>query len=76
MSDIKAYGLKAYVARNYDLHIGKRLKYTESGEDAKERIFEVVQMFTHCILLEDIFDHTKICPSYSKLSLMLRGFER
>lgn len=29
----------------------------------------------HCVLLEDIFNHTRICPCYSKLSLMLRGIE-
>lgn len=28
-----------------------------------------------CVLLEDIYDHTRICPCYSKLSLMLRGIE-
>lgn len=75
MREIKAYGLKPYITRNYDLHIGKRLKYTERGEDAREHIYEVMQMFTHCILLEDIFDHTRICPCYSKLSLMMRGIE-
>lgn len=41
----------------------------------KEHIYEVKQLFPHCVLLEDIYDHTRICPCYSKLSLMLRGIE-
>ena len=64
MSNIKSYGLKAHVSNEFDLHIGKRIKYVERGEYGKEHI-----------LLEDIFDHTRICPCYSKLSLMLRGIE-
>lgn len=75
MSRVNIYGLKAYISKTFDLHVGKRIKYTECGEDGKEHIYEVKQMYPHCILLEDIFDHTRICPCYSKLSLMLRGIE-
>lgn len=75
MSNIKSYGLKTHVADEFDLHIGKRIKYVERGEYGKEHIYEVKQMFPFCILLEDIFDHTKICPCYSKLSMMIRGIE-
>lgn len=75
MSKVKIYELKAYITKLFDLHIGKRVKYLERGDDGKEHIYEVKEMYPHCILLEDIFDHTKICPCYSKLSLMLRGIE-
>lgn len=75
MSKVKIYELKAYITKSFDLHIGKRVKYLERGDDGKEHIYEVKEMYPHCILLEDIFDHTKICPCYSKLSLMLRGIE-
>lgn len=75
MSNIKSYRLKTHVADEFDLHIGKRIKYVERGEYGKEHIYEVKQMFPFCILLEDIYDHTRICPCYSKLSLMLRGIE-
>lgn len=73
MSNIKSYGLKAHVSNEFDLHIGKRIKYVERGEYGKEHIYEVKAMYPFCILLEDIFDHTRICPCYSKLKLMLRG---
>lgn len=75
MSNVKSYGLKAHVSDEFDLHIGKRIKYVERGEYGKEHIYEVKQLFPFCVLLEDIFDHTKICPCYSKLSMMLRGIE-
>lgn len=75
MSKVKSYDLKAYVSNAFDLHVGKRIKYAERGEDGIEHIYEVKQMFPFCILLEDIYDHTRICPCYSKLSLMLRGIE-
>ena len=75
MRKVKSYGLKAYVSNAFDLHVGKRIKYSESGEDGIEHIYEVKQLFPFCILLEDIFDHTKICPCYSKLSMMIRGIE-
>lgn len=75
MSKVNAYGLKAYLTKAFDLRIGKRIKYQEQGDEGKEHIYEVKQIYPHCILLEDIFDHTRICPCYSKLSLMLRGIE-
>ena len=70
MSKVKSYGLKAYVSNAFDLCVGKRIKYAERGEDGIEHIYEVKQMFPFCVLLEDIFDHTRICPCYSKLSMM------
>ncbi len=75
MSKMNIYGLKAYIIKAFDLHVGKRIKYHERGEDGKEHIYEVKKMFPYCVLLEDIFDNTNICPCYSKLSLMLRGIE-
>ena len=75
MSKVKNFGTKAYIASKYRLRPGKRIKYSERGEEEKEHIYEVKQLFPHCVLLEDIFDHTRICPCYSKLSLMLRGIE-
>lgn len=75
MSKVKSYGLKLYITKAFDLYVGKILNYQERGEDGKEHIYEVKQLFPFCILLEDIYDHTKICPCYSKLSLMLRGIE-
>ena len=75
MSKVNIYGLKAYISKAFDLHVDKRIKYTERGEDGKEQIYEVKQLFPFCVLLEDIYDHTRICPCYSKLSLMLRGIE-
>ena len=75
MSKVKSYGLKAYVSNAFDLHVGKRIKYTERGDEGIEYIYEVKQMFPFCILLEDIFYHTKNCPCYSKLSMMIRWIE-
>ena len=75
MSKVNIYGFKAYITNAFGLRVGKRVKYQERSEDGKEHIYEVKQMFSHCILLEDIFDHTRICPCYSKFSMMLRGIE-
>jgi hypothetical protein len=75
MSKVKSYGLKAYVSKAFGLDVGSRIKRTKCGEEEKEHIYEVKQLFPHCVLLEDIYDHTRICPYYSKLSLMLRGIE-
>lgn len=75
MSKVKSYGLKPYITNSFDLHVGKRIKYSERGDDGIEHIYEVKQLFPFCVLLEDIFAHTRICPCYSKLSMMLRGIE-
>ena len=75
MSKVNIYGLKAYISNAFDLHVGKRIKYTERGEGGIEDIYEVKQMLPFCFVLEDIFDHTRICPCYSKLSMMIRGIE-
>nr|DAF82138.1 MAG TPA: hypothetical protein [Bacteriophage sp.] len=57
------------------MRVGNRIEYSEGGEDSKEHVYEVKRLFPFCVLLEDIYDHTRICPCYSKLSLMLRGIE-
>lgn len=75
MSKVKSCGLKAYVSKAFGLDAGSRIKRTKCGVEEKEHIYEVKAMYPFCILLEDIFDHTRICPCYSKLSLMLRGIE-
>ena len=75
MSKVNIYGLKSYISKTFDLHVGKRIKYSERGEDGIEHIYEVKQLFPFCVLLEDIYVHTRICPCYSKLSMMLRGIE-
>lgn len=36
MSKVKSYGLKAYVSNAFDLHVGKRIKYSERGVEEKE----------------------------------------
>lgn len=73
MSKVKNFGTKAYIASKYRLYPGKRIKYLERGEERKEHIYEVEAMYSHCILLRDIFDGTRICPGYNTLSLMLNG---
>lgn len=76
MSKVKSYGLKPYIVKAFDLYVGKILNYQErGGDDSKEHTYEVKAMYPFCILLEDIYDRTRICPCYSKLSLMLRGIE-
>lgn len=75
MSKVKIQGLKAYITNAFDLRVGNKIEYSERGEDSKDHVYEVKQLFPFCVLLEDIYDHTRICPCYSKLSLMLRGIE-
>lgn len=75
MSKVKSYVSKAYVSKAFGLDVGSRIKRTKRGEEEKEHIYEVKQLFPYCVLLEDIYDHTRIYPCYSKLSLMLRGIE-
>lgn len=72
---INRYGLKAYLTKGYDLKPGKRIKYSEPGENGTTYLYEVVKLYPHCILLRDTFDGTRICPGYEKLMLMLRGTE-
>lgn len=67
--------LKYYLLSTYRLAVGKRIRYTERSERTKEHLYEVKGIYKHCILLEDTFDHTRICPCYSKLSMMMRGIE-
>lgn len=72
---INRYGLKAYLTKGYDLKPGKRIKYSEPGENGTTYLYEVVKLYPHCILLKDTFDGTRICPGYEKLMLMMRGME-
>lgn len=67
--------LRAYLVERHGIRKGNRIKYTERGEEKVEHIYEVDAIYPHCVLLRDVFDHTRICPCYSKLSLMLRGIE-
>lgn len=41
MSKVNIYGLKAYISKTFDLHVGKRIKYVERGGEEKEHIYEV-----------------------------------
>ena len=66
------FGTKAYISSKYRLRPGKRIKYSERGDEEKEHIYEVETMYPHCVLLRDIFDNTRICPGYNTLSLMLK----
>ena len=68
---INRYGLKAYLTKGYDLKPGKRIKYSEPGENGTTYLYEVVKLYPHCILLKDTFDGTRICPGYEKLMLMM-----
>lgn len=67
--------LKKHLIKAYGLRVGKRIKYLERGDEKKERLYEVKEFHKHCVLLEDVFDHTRTCPCYGKLNLMLRGVE-
>ena len=67
--------LKKHLVKTYGLRVGKKIKYLERGDEKKERLYEIREIHKHCVLLEDIFDHTRICPCYGKLNLMLRGAE-
>lgn len=71
MSKVKNFGTKQYIASKYFLRPGKKIKYFERGEERKEHIYEVEAMYSHCILLQDVRDGTRICPGYNTLSLML-----
>ena len=72
---INRYGLKAYLTKAYDLKPGKRIKYSEPGENGGTYLYEVVKLYPHCILLKDTFGGARICPGYEKLMLMMRGAE-
>ena len=67
--------LRVYLAERYGSRKGNRIKYTERGDEKVEHIYEVDAIYPHCVLLRDIFDNTRICPCYSKLSMMIRGIE-
>ena len=46
MSKVKSYGLKAYVSKAFGLDVGSRIKRTKCGEEEKEHIYEVKQLFS------------------------------
>ena len=72
---ITVQGLRVYLAERYGIRKGNRIKYTERGEEKMEHIYEVDEIYSHCVLLRDIFDNTRICPCYGKLKMMLDGIE-
>lgn len=75
MSLLGEQELKYSILSTYRLAVGKRIRYTERSEGTKEHLYEVKGIYKHCILLEDTFDHTRICPCYGKFNLMMRGAE-
>ena len=48
---------------------------TQCGEDATERVYEVMALYPYCVLLRDTRNGVRTCPGYNTLSLMLRGSE-
>lgn len=77
MIAIREQDLKEYLIRTYNLHPGQKIERVEKHEeDKKLHIYKVIQIYPHCILLEDIKTHIRICPCYGKLSLMLGGLEQ
>ncbi len=72
---ITVQGLRAYLAERYGIRKGNRIKYTDRGEEKTERIYEVEEIYSHCVLLRNIFDNARICPCYGKLKMMLDGIE-
>ena len=53
MSKVNIYGLKAYISKTFDLHVGKRIKYVERGGEEKEHIYEVKQTMGIKLEFED-----------------------
>lgn len=58
MSKVKSYGLKAYVSKTFGLDVGSRIKRTKRGEEEKEHIYEVKQLF-HIAFCWKIFTITQ-----------------
>lgn len=72
---ITIHELRMYLEEKYEIHKGRRINYTDRGEEKTEHIYEVEEIYPHCVLLRDIFDNTRICPCYGKLKMMLDGIE-
>lgn len=72
---ITVQGLRVYLAERYGIRKGNRIKHTDRGEEKTEHIYEVEEIYSHCVLLRDIFDNTRICPCYGKLRMMLNEIE-
>ena len=70
------FGTKAYVCARYFLRPEKCLKCIDQrGEDATEHVYEVIALYTYCVLLRDTRNGVIACPGYNTLSLMQRGSE-
>ena len=72
---ITIHELRICLEEKYEIHKGRRINYTDRGEEKTEHIYEVDEIYSHCVLLRDIFDNTRICPCYGKLKMMLDGIE-
>lgn len=64
MSKVKSYGLKTYVSKAFGLDVGSRIKRTKRGEEEKEHIYEVKQLFSILCLTG------RYLRSYKDLSLL------
>lgn len=70
------FGTKSYVCARYFLRPGKCFKcIDQSGKNATEHVYEVMALYTYCVLLRDTRNVVRTCPGYNTLSLMLRGSE-
>lgn len=69
MSKVKSYGLKAYVSNAFDLHVGKRIKYSERGVEEKEHIYEVKAMYPFLYLVGRYFRSYKNLPLLQQVKL-------
>ncbi|RGF77046.1 hypothetical protein [Ruminococcus sp. AF31-8BH] len=70
------FGTKAYVCARYFIRPGKCFKYIDQrGEDVTEHVYEVMALYSYCVLLRDTRNGVRTCPGYNTLSLMLRGSE-
>ena len=66
MSKVNIYGLKAYISKTFDLHVGKRIKYVERGGEEKEHIYEVKQLFPHYLHMPDLVEYQKALERAAK----------
>lgn len=69
MSKVNIYGLKAYISKTFDLHVGKRIKYSERGVEEKEHIYEVKAMYPFLYLVGRYFRSYKNLPLLQQIKL-------
>lgn len=69
MSKVNIYGLKAYISKTFDLHVGKRIKYVERGGEEKEHIYEVKQLFSALCFTGRYFRSYKNLPLLQQTKL-------